>query len=315
MAAWPSGTSSALHDHIVIEKATTPFVKRSTSVVCAALVAVLFSACRTRVSTTPTGHGTFNLVCDPLGGLAMRRGIDDICGPDGIGSSNSIAQNQVKNNLCAPQPVTTLDISTLETLQGDVPALGIQFGSPQTIPTPDQRPKLRHPNVANGIVVGEGSLVQLVGFVLNGHFSNVQDGEEVNCSIAGEPMNDIHIAVGAALGAPACESVTAEIIPHFRPEPWLVLATLEGPNATAMLTSLRLDRPLRFTGQLMFDASHMPCANGHPASNAPARASSWEIHPVYQIDVCNAGTSLPECAADAPVSTRLDQWLKQPTRE
>ena len=245
----------------------------------------------------------------------MRRAIDEVCGPDGVGGANSVAQNQVKNNLCASQPATTVDIGVLVTLQADVPSLGIEFGSSETIPTPEQRPKLRHPDVAHGIAVGERSLVQLVGFVLNGHYSNVESGEDVNCSIAGEPMNDIHLAIAAARGAPACDSVTAEIIPHFRPEPWLVLATLNEPNAPTMLANLRLDRPLRFTGQLMFDASHMPCTNGRPATDAPPRVSSWEIHPVYQIDVCSTGTILSECAADAAVWTPLDQWLKPPTRD
>jgi len=154
----------------------------------------------------------------------------------------------------------------------------------------------------------------LIGFLLDGHYSNVLDGEEVNCSIAGEAMNDIHVAIAEAADARACDSVTAEIIPHYRPEAWLALATLNGPNAATVLRNLRLDRPLRFTGQLMFDASHMPCANGVPAREAPARVSSWEIHPVYQIDVCGSGT-LSECAADAAVWRPLDQWLKQQTHE
>ena len=279
--------------------------------VCLATVA--FAGCPKRPTTTPAAHGSFKLVCDPFGGLAARHAVDDVCGSDGVGSANSIAQNQVKNNLCAEQPATLVSINQLTTLQSDVAALGIQFGSPETIPTPDERPKLRHPDVTHGIAVGEGSLVGFVGFVLDGHYSNVLDGEEVNCSIAGEATNDIHIAIAEAPAATACESVTAEIIPHYRPDPWLALATLNGPNAAAVLRNLRLDRPLRFTGQLMFDASHMPCTNGVPAREAPARVSSWEIHPVYQIDVCNAGTSLSECAAGASVWTPLDQWLKQPT--
>jgi hypothetical protein len=282
------------------------------ALVCLATVA--FAGCPKRPATTPTAHGTFSLVCDPFGGLAMRHAIDDVCGRDGVGSANSVAQNQVKNNLCAAQPSTIVNINQLTTLQSDVATLGIQFGSPETIPTPDERSKLRHPDVTHGIAAGEGSLVQLIGFLLDGHYSNVLDGEEVNCSIAGEAMNDIHVAIAEAADARACDSVTAEIIPHYRPEAWLALATLNGPNAATVLRNLRLDRPLRFTGQLMFDASHMPCANGVPAREAPARVSSWEIHPVYQIDVCSSGT-LSECAADAAVWRPLDQWLKQQTHE
>src|SRR6266850_5768374 len=89
---------------------------------------------------------------------------------------------------------------------------------------------------------------------------------------------------------PSARRSPAEIIPHFRPHAWTMLATLNGPNVVTLRQNARLDRPLRFTGQLMFDASHLPCSNGQPASEAPARTSSWEVHPVYRIDVCTALT-------------------------
>jgi len=104
--------------------------------------------------------------------------------------------------------------------------------------------------------VGEGSLVQFVGFIIEAHYSNVDSGESVNCNLPGEPTNDIHIAVGQALDAPECTSITAEIIPHFRPHVWTLLATLNGTDGPRLRQQAKLDRPLRFTGQLMFDASH-----------------------------------------------------------
>jgi hypothetical protein len=62
------------------------------------------------------------------------------------------------------------------------------------------------------------------------------------------------------------------------------------------------------------DASHLPWANGQPASSAPARVSSWEVHPVYRIDVC-AETSLDQCAAaNDIVWTPLDRWSAQTLR-
>jgi len=57
--------------------------------------------------------------------------------------------------------------------------------------------------------------VQFVGFILEAHYSHVDSGETVNCNIPGEPTNDIHVAIGQALDAPECTSITAEIIPHF----------------------------------------------------------------------------------------------------
>src|SRR5439155_22458539 len=111
-------------------------------------VLLIVEACaRTRAPKPPTPPpvATFTLTCDPFGGLAEHQPIDDRCGPDGIGSANSIAQNRVKNSLCAPEPAAVVDFATLQTLQADVPALGIAFGSPQTIPTPADRPKMQHP--------------------------------------------------------------------------------------------------------------------------------------------------------------------------
>jgi hypothetical protein len=252
--------------------------------------------------------GTFTLQCDPFAGLAEHQPIDDHCGPDGSGSANSVAQNRAKNNLCAQGPATVVDTGVLQLLQADVAALGIAFGTPQTIPTPADRPKLQHPDTTHGIAIGEGSLVQFVGFLIEAHYSDVQSGESVNCDIPSEATNDIHVALGQALDAPECTSITAEIIPHFRPHAWTMLATLNGANVASLRQNAHLDRPLRLTGQLMFDASHAPCTNGQPASNAPARASSWEVHPVYRIDVCRE-TALDACvgAKDA-VWTPLDQW-------
>lgn len=67
------------------------------------------------------------------------------------------------------------------------------------------------------------------------------------------------------------------------------------------------------TGQLFYDASHRPCAGTppHAAQSAPARVSSWEIHPIYRIDVCKF-KSLQNCKADNDsVWTRIDQWVPE----
>jgi hypothetical protein len=61
--------------------------------------------------------------------------------------------------------------------------------------------------------------------------------------------------------------------------------------------------PVRVTGQLFFDASHKLCTNGKAVGGNPARQSAWEIHPVYQADVCRHQT-LSECEAD-----QADVWI------
>jgi hypothetical protein len=93
-------------------------------------------------------------------------------------------------------------------------------------------------------------------------------------------------AAASAAVPNACESFTAEITPHFRPDQWLVLSTLhktQAKTAWERIVALELDRPLRITGQMFFDGSHRPCVG---EEGRPPRISVWEIHPVYGIDVC-----------------------------
>src|SRR4029077_1606963 len=91
-----------------------------------------------------------------------------------------------------------------------------------------------------------------------------------------------------------CKSVTAEMSPHFRPDAW------EG------LVNLSITRPVRITGPLFFDSAHQPCRGDKRPS--PNRISVWEIHPVYQFEVCK-NKSLSACSvSDASVWIPLDEW-------
>jgi hypothetical protein len=63
----------------------------------------------------------------------------------------------------------------------------------------------------------------------------------------------------------------------------------------------------RITGQLFFDASHEPCPCGATKCE-PLRSSVWEIHPVYRIEVCKAGTTCDE-TKDADW-LEFDKWWK-----
>jgi hypothetical protein len=47
-----------------------------------------------------------------------------------------------------------------------------------------------------------------------------------------------------------------------------------------------MDHPVRITGHLFVDASHLPCDGLEPRKGHPRRVSDWEIHPVYDIEVC-----------------------------
>lgn len=159
--------------------------------------------------------------------------------------------------------------------------MGIAWGTPTVIP--DSRDMLDNVTTFNGVSLGEGSVVRYVGYLLDAHYSNVSSGENNNCNLLGKINNDIHISLGPNPATVACDGITAEISPHFRPDSW------------AEFDDYRIDNPIRLTGQLFFDASHRPCKPSHPES--PARLSSWEIHPVYAIDVCKNST-LGGCPAD-----------------
>ena len=172
--------------------------------------------------------------------------------------------------------------------------------------------------------VGEGTVVQIIGFLIKGKYSNVgkNKGESVNRHFEDREENDIHMNIvktkppesptKTQLETLECESVIAEVSPHFRPELWEPLGRLVKTTAKATaakkIAALDLDRPMRFAGQAFFDASHRPCVNGKPQESSK-RVSSWEVHPVYRIEVC-LNSSLSGCAPDrTDVWVSLDEWL------
>ena len=69
----------------------------------------------------------------------------------------------------------------------------------------------------------------------------------------------------------------------------------------------QIKRPVRVTGPLFYDGiSHKPCAGGKRPS--PQRASVWEIHPLYAIDVCKNKTIASCKVANDSAWISLDQW-------
>jgi hypothetical protein len=214
-----------------------------------------------------------------LGTIAQQRPIDSTCDLDGsAGSESGRLQNLAKNNFCAtgtPFRLTNNRFLQLQrTVEQRLDNAGIAWGTPFTLPP--SRELLRNVRTFNGVSVGEGKVVRYVGFLINAHPSNEDDGETVNCSVGGKENNDIHMNLGINPGTAPCDTITAEISPHFRPDSW------------DEIVDYNIYHPVRITGQLFFDASHRPCRPGQPAN--PRRITSWEIHPVYAIDVCRNGT-------------------------
>jgi hypothetical protein len=233
--------------------------------------------------------------------------IDFLCGNTGCfkGAAND-QQNAMKNNFCAP--ATKITPVTLKTF-GD---LGNASNNEPTIPKgspPPSRTKLRDIiTLGNGAKLGEGKTVTFVGFVLDARHSNVDrdspltkgNGESVQCNLLGCAYNDIHITLAEdPKETSLCKTIVAEITPHYRPPAWDLF---DSPDYAAFLKT----HPVKISGQLFFDGSHVACGSDGQAGFNPVtkhadfeRLALWEIHPIYAIDVCKH-TTKSQCSASDP---------------
>jgi hypothetical protein len=228
-------------------------------------------------STAIGSHGAFNPVCTlPFAGV-RNPPIDDTCGIEGRSSDPATqAENMGKNNFCAatqlPGVITYEELVNLQSQSANIP---------RSLP---DRTMLR--------TIGEGRYVSYVAFIKDAHYSDVAAGEAVNCNIPGNGTNDIHIVLLKDPNDDECLSTTAEMSPHYRPPDW----TPEN------LLKASAGHPVRIQGQLFFDGSHTPCSGS--SSPNPKRASLWEIHPVYSVDVCSQ-TTIAECQSSMAEWTPL----------
>ncbi len=243
---------------------------------------------RSSTKTTPTGGGRFVPGCQ-MPFESKRTAFDGECGIQGAGTAaDKIAESRAKNNFCAnagsPVPLSPDDFLALQKASDDLGQKKFTDRSPL------------HDLVTIGDAkVGEGTVVEFVAFVQHAHYSNVSKGETVNCKISGRPNNDIHIVLVQEPDDDPCNSITAEMSPHFRPKGW----TDSAINAAGK-------HPIRVRGQLFFDSSHYPCRDGKRPS--PQRLSVWEIHPTYAFDICKK-TSIQDCKnGSADDWVPIDQW-------
>ena len=221
--------------------------------------------------------------------------IDYLCGNTGcFKSAANDKQNAQKNNFCAP--VGSITPVTLETFK----ALNDASNSEPSIPKgepPQSRAKLANIiELSHNQRLGEGKVVSFVGFVLNAQHSNVDkdkpltagNGESVQCNLLGCAYNDIHITLAADPNETKfCNTIVAEIVPHYRPPAWNLF---DSPDYTSFFKT----HPVKITGQLFFDGSHVPCTAEGKAGLNPARDNQkdferlalWEIHPIYAIELC-----------------------------
>lgn len=232
---------------------------------------------------------TFTPACMPFNGQRIAD-IDDHCGVQG-GSSNAAkqAQSKAKNDLCAAtgpsQPISYQELVDLQT----------RASSAENVRSLVDRGPLAR--------LGEGRYVDYVAFIQDAHYSDVAKGEAVNCNIPGDSTNDIHIVLVQHPTDDPCLSTTAEMIPHYRPTTW----------TDKSLMAVR-QHPVKVRGPLFYDDSHTPCtATSRPN---PKRASLWEIHPVYSIEICRL-LDLDQCRNSTNASdwVALEDWSSDPNAD
>ncbi len=233
----------------------------------------------------------------PFESIKVTRWIDGHCGPEGsAGSDAGKVQNRAKNDFCAGGPATDLTIADFRALQKAADDAGV-YRKPQGIPSPAWRNKLRDIwEAADGAKIGEGERVRFVGYIDKVFPAGEDTGESVNCKIPGSDNNDIHLELGETQNPRKCDRLVTEISPHFRPAKWTVgrLAQVSHQG-----------HPVRVTGHLFWDASHSPCGQGEPEQ---WRATTWEIHPAYRIEVC-AESDLAVCrSGDDSLWLELHEW-------
>ena len=271
-------------------------------VVCTSLFVTIGSA----------GAEPFTVECQlPFENIKKHRTIDDNCSARGEVPVQPVdpndpahgLQNLAKNNFCATGTPALVTFISFKKLQQKLDQKAPEAKTWGRGHLPEDRGVLRNIyTTSEDATIGEGSVVTFAGWLMK-----VRPGSEESCNCGttnhtAKDMIDIHVVLISSSNredTSECNSVTAEISPHFRPDQW---------DADTLLSAI--DHPLRFRGQLMYDASHRPCSGSppKPAHRAPSRVSSWEIHPVYAIDVCKK-KSLKGCKADNDsVWTPLDQW-------
>ncbi len=214
-----------------------------------------------------------------------------------------------EGNLCATNPPVFLTHRDFVEMQKradnrrDSGERNFNFGNREH-PIRDRSKLLNFLETEGGDTVGEGTVVRHVGFLAEARKARIgTSGESVNCNLTEKEENDIHIDIVQTPGANPCRSVTAEMIPHFRPETWT-------PENLNRIRDNRL--PVRVTGHLFFDSSHKPCKGlESPGRGHPLRVSVWEIHPVYRFEVCRR-ESLAQCPPDDDsVWQDLHRWVEE----
>jgi hypothetical protein len=147
--------------------------------------------------------------------------------------------------------------------------------------------------------LGEGQIFGVVGYL---YYAKASGKESSNCELGDPDAVDYHIGIGfdprlvpagSAQGSQEKKleqnSVIVEMTPHYRFN--------YHPDWNLDLVKGAIGKQVRVVGQLLIDSEHnLPGQNcGLPNANTNTcwRASTWELHPVMQFQVCPSGNCTP----------------------
>ena len=162
----------------------------------------------------------------PFAAIEVKHPIDTSCGIKGnpSASQNSQIQNAIKNNFCAAVGNKTPETFTPQMLVDLQTKTTVRSGYQQE---PADRKALQ--------ALGEGKLIRMKAYLYEAHHADLGGGESVNCNGKIELQNDVHMALVADPNAKECQSVTAEISPHYRISNGVVAAQHNKPRISAQL--------------------------------------------------------------------------------
>ena len=254
--------------------------------------------------------GKFDSTCNPFGKAAVAQAIDNTCAITGDAKSDGDkAQDRLKNDLCVNGPARLITIKELTALQGDVDATGVSYGNEHV--GHGGGPPADRSTLFTKLPPGspkESDLVSFIGYIVE---AKPGSDETVDCNCAATDAIDVHIVVAdhplnlqtnppnatpaqkhpitVKNDAQLCtNSFVVETIPHKRP------AALE----RTAIEKIGDKQIVKITGPLLFDASHKPCSGTTPGKEDPARVTVFEIHPVYNIELCSQNT-MAQCTANS----------------
>jgi hypothetical protein len=240
----------------------------------------------------------------PFAGIAVTHPIDGQCPRAGSDDSKPEhqAQNAAKNDFTAtgskPVAINFNDFTRLQRSSDSAIAGGeIELKGKYPVNRDQRKGRIK----VQGKSVGEGSLVTLEAYVYGAHYSNtklnhygggdVGSGEANNCNNTELDWNDIHVALigSPTTGLDECNTVTAELSPHYRPESWdrfhdglieKIESAVPGLLRHKVVMEAKAgDVPLhvRVTGTLFYDASHGPVRAGQRQIQAQLSSTPLDL--------------------------------------